>query len=269
MLIEALKVALLYYAIIWISTMAGVFHLNRPIVVGPLVGLILGDLHTGIVLGATFESVFLGVIAVGGAVPADATIGSLMGTAIAILTGATGSKALAVAVPVSTLGVILMQVTYAYMPLLLPKMDQLAKRGDEKKVVKYNFIMSALFPLLNTVVIFFSILLGVNAIGDLLNILPKFISNGFTAAGAMLPAVGFAMLLNMLYKTKYIGYFFLGFALVVYLKLPNLAVAIFAVVLALLIYDIEQNILDTKNSGNGGTPSMKDEKEKEEEDFLS
>ncbi|MFC0290088.1 PTS mannose/fructose/sorbose/N-acetylgalactosamine transporter subunit IIC [Bombilactobacillus bombi] len=265
MFLKALEIAILYYVIVWLSNMAGLFHFNRPIIVGPLVGLILGDLHTGIILGATFESVFLGVIAVGGAVPADATIGSLMGTAIAILTHISGAKALAGAVPVSAVGVILMQITYAYMPLLLPKMDQLAKKGDEKGVVKYNFIMSALFPLLNTVIIFFSIFLGVNAVGNLLKIIPKFVQDGFTAAGAMLPAVGFAMLLNMLFKGKLVSYFFLGFALVVYLKLPNLAVAIIAIVLAITIYNATaKNSNPVAENGNN-----QGKKKTEEEEFLS
>lgn len=268
---KALGIALLYYIVMWLDVAMGIFHLNRPIVIGPLVGLLLGDLHTGIVLGATFESVFLGVIAVGGAVPADATIGSLMGTAIAIMTKMSGAKALAVGVPVSALGVLLMQVTYAYMPLLLPKMDQLAKKGDEKGIIKYNFIMSALYPLLNAIVVFFSLLLGVNAIGNLLKVIPKFVQDGFTAAGAMLPAVGFAMLLNMLFKGRLFGYFFLGFALVVYLKMPNLGVAIIAIVIALMIYDLEQKMIVTQATNMKTDTAVKqiNQKEMEEEDFLS
>lgn len=271
MFLQALGIALLYYVVMWLNVAVGIFHLDRPIVIGPLVGLLLGDLHTGIVLGATFESVFLGVIAVGGAVPADATIGSLIGTAIAIMTKTSGAKALAVGVPVSALGVLLMQVTYAYMPLLLPKMDQLAKAGDEKGIIKYNFIMSALYPLLNAIVVFFALLLGVNAIGDLLKVIPKFVQDGFTAAGAMLPAVGFAMLLNMLFKRKLFGYFFLGFALVVYLKMPNLGVAIIAIVLALTIYDLEQKIIAAKATNAEVTVSndQASQKQQEEEDFLS
>ncbi len=37
---------------------------NRPIVVAPLVGLALGDLDTGIKLGATLELVFMGAFPV-------------------------------------------------------------------------------------------------------------------------------------------------------------------------------------------------------------
>ena len=39
---------------------------DQPIVVGTLVGLFLGDLQTGIILGAMLEATFIGVVNVGG-----------------------------------------------------------------------------------------------------------------------------------------------------------------------------------------------------------
>lgn len=37
----------------------GLTHMHRPVVLGPLVGLILGDLHTGILTGGTLELVWM------------------------------------------------------------------------------------------------------------------------------------------------------------------------------------------------------------------
>lgn len=34
----------------------GLTHMHRPVVLGPLVGLVLGDLHTGILTGGTLET---------------------------------------------------------------------------------------------------------------------------------------------------------------------------------------------------------------------
>lgn len=39
--------------------------LDRPIVTGPIVGLILGDVHTGIVMGASLELVMMGIVGIG------------------------------------------------------------------------------------------------------------------------------------------------------------------------------------------------------------
>lgn len=33
----------------------GLTHMHRPVVLGPLVGLVLGDLHTGILTGGTLN----------------------------------------------------------------------------------------------------------------------------------------------------------------------------------------------------------------------
>ena len=39
----------------------GLTHFHRPVVLGPLVGLILGDLPTGILVGGTLELVWMGL----------------------------------------------------------------------------------------------------------------------------------------------------------------------------------------------------------------
>ena len=43
----------------------------RPIVVSPVIGALLGDLQTGVMVGATLELVFMGAIQIGAAVPPD------------------------------------------------------------------------------------------------------------------------------------------------------------------------------------------------------
>ena len=47
----------------------GTNMIQRPIVLGPLVGLVLGDLSAGITIGATLELFFLGSISVGAYIP--------------------------------------------------------------------------------------------------------------------------------------------------------------------------------------------------------
>ena len=52
---------------------------SRPIITGVLVGLVMGDLKTGIILGATLEMVFIGSITLGAAVPPDVITGGSWG----------------------------------------------------------------------------------------------------------------------------------------------------------------------------------------------
>jgi fructoselysine and glucoselysine-specific PTS system IID component len=77
--------------------------LSRPLVLGPLVGLVLGDLTQGVIIGATLELIFMGNIKVGAAIPPDVITGGVLGTAFAIMSGKGAAIALAIAIPISIL----------------------------------------------------------------------------------------------------------------------------------------------------------------------
>ena len=79
---------------------------NRPLVLGALTGLALGDVATGCQVGATLELVYLGAQAIGASNPPDMTSGSVIGTAYVIAAGADVAEAVAIAVPVSLLSMI-------------------------------------------------------------------------------------------------------------------------------------------------------------------
>ena len=66
-MLNAFLVALAVFICVGGAELIGFTMLNRPIVIGPLVGLFLGDLHTGVVVGASLEAVFMGVVNIGGA----------------------------------------------------------------------------------------------------------------------------------------------------------------------------------------------------------
>ena len=65
----------------------GTSLLSRPIITGVLTGLVLGDLQSGLVLGATLELAFIGAFSIGAAIPPEIISGAILGTAFAITTG--------------------------------------------------------------------------------------------------------------------------------------------------------------------------------------
>ena len=83
--------------------MGGTSMVMRPLVVAPMVGLVLGDLPTGLVVGASLELVFMGAMQIGAAVPPDVIVGAGLGTAFAIISGKGTETALALALPISIL----------------------------------------------------------------------------------------------------------------------------------------------------------------------
>lgn len=60
-------IALLGYS----EWLTGTSYLQRPIVLGPLVGLVMGDMVTGTIMGATMELAMVGAISVGAYNPPD------------------------------------------------------------------------------------------------------------------------------------------------------------------------------------------------------
>jgi PTS system mannose-specific IIC component len=71
-------------------TAAGQFMVSQPIVAAPITGWILGDVTTGLVIGAVLELIWVLDAPIGTFVPADASIGAVSATAIAII-GSGGS----------------------------------------------------------------------------------------------------------------------------------------------------------------------------------
>lgn len=73
-------------------TAAGQFMISQPIVAGPVTGWMLGDPIAGIVIGSVLELVWLLDLPVGTFVPADATIGTVSATAVAVLGSQAGAS---------------------------------------------------------------------------------------------------------------------------------------------------------------------------------
>jgi PTS system mannose-specific IIC component len=66
-------------------TAVGQFMISQPIVSGPLVGWVLGDLTAGIIIGVVLELIWVVDMPVGTFVPANSTVSAVSATAIAAL----------------------------------------------------------------------------------------------------------------------------------------------------------------------------------------
>ena len=62
MMLDAFFVALAVFVGVAGHELLGMAMLSRPIVVAPLAGLLLGDVQTGLIVGASLESIFMGVV---------------------------------------------------------------------------------------------------------------------------------------------------------------------------------------------------------------
>lgn len=216
----------------------GTTLLSRPLVLGPLVGLVLGDPVQGVIIGGTLELIFMGNIKVGAAIPPDVVTGGVLGTAFAIISGKGPAIALAIAVPVSILAEMMISGLFVFRAVLNKKFSQYAEDGDYKKIQRLHIISGLLRPLLMGVIILLALQLGAGAMKSFLDMIPSWVQSGLQVAGNMLPALGFALLMNLMFNKQVAPYFFLGFMLAAYLKLPMIAIGGLGVVIALIVTQV-------------------------------
>ncbi len=210
---------------------------NRPIIVAPLVGLVLGDLTLGIQIGATLELIFLGAVPIGASNPPDMVSGTIIGTSFVILSGSNIGAAVALAVPVATLVLLFDNLLMMFVLTSSSHMaDKYAKLGDYKAVERIVVLSSIGNKLILALVVGFAFYIGIPVIEQVLEVIPAFIITGMDVAAGMLPAIGFAMLAKMLLTKELFAYLLAGFLLAAYFQLPVFGIALVGLVIALLIF---------------------------------
>lgn len=99
MLIQATLVAIVAFLASVDEQLFGASMMGRPLFTGMLVGAIMGDVATGVTVGAALEAMFMGSIMVGSAVPPEVYASSTLSIAIAINAGTGAGSAVALALP--------------------------------------------------------------------------------------------------------------------------------------------------------------------------
>lgn len=224
---------------------------NYPLLIGLVAGLIMRDIKTGLVVGATLQLMVLGVGTYGGASMPDFMTGAIVGTAYAVMSNKGINFAIGLAVPVGLLMVQLDVLARFTNTFFLHRVDKLIEKDDEKGVARN--IVYGMFPwgFSRAIPVLLMLLVGKETIQTVVNALPAWLSSGLSAAGGILPVVGIAILLRFLPTKRFIAYLFIGFFLAAYIKVPMLGVAIIGVAMAIIYYKQSEN-KNLNNSIEGG-----------------
>ncbi|MDD2964988.1 MAG: PTS sugar transporter subunit IIC [Bacteroidales bacterium] len=229
----------------------GITMIDRPLVMCSLVGLVLGDLQAGVLIGASLELIFLGNVAIGAATPPDIVTGSIVACAFGILSGEGTEAALTLAIPIavmaSYLGVLVRIINAQFQHIA----DGFARKGDSKSVARIHVAAAPLYMISVFVPVFLSIMFGSDAVSAILNAIPVKITDGLKIASSLLPALGFALLINMMISKKLTPYFALGFLIAAYSGIDLIAVALIATCLAFIVSQLSGNN-SNKDSGSNG-----------------
>ena len=189
---------------------------GSPVFAGFITGLVMGDLGTGLFIGASLQLTVLGVGTFGGASRIDATSGAVLATAFSVAKGIDPEIAIAtIAVPVATLLTyfdILGRMTTTY---FAHRVDAAIERFDYKGIER-NYLLGAVpWALSRALPVFLALTYGGAYVQSIVDFVEqyKWIANGLTLAGRMLPGLGFAILLHYLPVKRHLHYLALGFGL--------------------------------------------------------
>ncbi|WP_162266689.1 PTS sugar transporter subunit IIC, partial [Clostridium botulinum] len=133
MFVKALLIAI-WAGIAGIDLYDGLLHIHRPIVTGLVVGLILGDVKTGLIVGAALELVFMGMVPLAGAQPPNVVIGGIIGTSIAILGKLEPQAAVGVAIPFAVAVQAAITFIFTLFSFFMHKADKYAENADTKVI---------------------------------------------------------------------------------------------------------------------------------------
>ena len=210
---------------------------SRPLVTGVLVGLIMGDVKTGMIVGATLELAFMGSFSIGAALPPDTVSGAILGTAFAIKMSAGAEIALPLALPIATLALFIKNLAHVIlMPNFVRMADDYAEKGDSRAVNRINMIAGFSYVFVAQMLpVAIGFYVGADAVQLLINKIPEFVITGLQIATGILPAFGLALLMEPIMNKKMAIFFMIGFSLSSYLQLPVTALAIFGIAMALII----------------------------------
>ena len=237
---QAILIALLY----WISQAKiwyGFSIMRMPLCIAPFIGLMFGDIPTALQVGATLQMIYIGSIAPGGNPPADEGLASCIAIPIALTAGIDPTVAISLAIPLGLLGVVLENVRKTLNTFFVHMADKYAAEGN----VRGLQLSATLYPILlafpmRFIPVFIACLFGPEAIQAFVNMLPEWITHGLSAAGNILPALGFAITMIVIGKKQYLPLFVIGFFIVAYTGLSTVGIAIFGACAVLMIMQLQR-----------------------------
>ncbi|BDP81103.1 PTS fructose transporter subunit IIC [Enterococcus faecium] len=191
--------------------------MNAPVFAGFFSGLVMGDVVTGLYIGGSLQLMVLGVGTFGGASKIDANSGTILATAFSVALGMDPEQAVAaIAVPVASLMIQLDVLARFANTFFAHRIDKNVEDMNYKAIGR-NFLLGALpWSLSRLVPVFLALAFGGGVVEKVVAVLNgdlKWLGDGLSVAGAVLPAVGFAILLRYLPVKKHFPYLILGFTI--------------------------------------------------------
>lgn len=227
--------------------------LRRPLLIGPLVGIILGDLPTALVVSATLELMWMGLGNMAGYQTPDMIVGTIVGTTFAITTGQGIAAGVATATTVAILSQQFMLIFMFVRQFFFVWADKLSETGNFDSLLAINIASVVLQFLIRAVPTFLIVYFGGGIVDSILSSIPTNVLGGLGTASRILPAVGLSILMTIIMKKGMGAFLLFGFVLSAYLNLEILAITLISISFG-TIYTWIMQVLENQEE-NKNTPS--------------
>lgn len=241
MILQAALIGIFCYlgalSVPWVFGLTGGWYtLSRPLVSGMVVGFILGDVQTGILIGVAVQAVYIALVTPGGTMPADLNFVAYPAIALGILSGADPKVAVTIAATVGILGTVIFNFMMVINSYWANKADKAIREVDIKALKRAHVIYPQITNfLLRFIPTFVVVYFGAEYIQVLLGSIPSVVIDIMSVLGGILPAVGIGVLLKQIVKKDSILIFFMvGFICVTLLKINMIGLTILGVFLSYL-----------------------------------
>src|SRR6266567_1801136 len=237
MLLTALVLTLWACFCIYDTLGPTLIYASRPLIAGPVAGLVIGDVTLGMAVGGTIELIALGSYTYGGATIPDFTTGAIVGTTLAhaVSGGFTNqlSVGLALGIPAAVLLAALDPIGRFLPTFWIHRADVAAVSGKTREMTVLHFTAFIPWAAVRAVPTFLAVYYS-GAVANVEKHMPAWFTNGMTLVGGVLPAVGFAMLLTLLPVKRYWYMLLIGYVLFAYMKVTLVGIALFGIAIAFM-----------------------------------
>lgn len=248
-----------FWQIILLTIWAGVsivdqmtFNLgfNGIIQTGVFAGVVTGQPLLGLMVGGILQSYALGIGTYGGSSVPNWPAAAIIVTALSASMDDVSATIAMVGIPVAALTIQLDVLGRFANVAFQHRGDKYAKEGNSKQVFLSNQLGLSSWLISRMLPVFIALLFGPALIDILRDYMPEWLSNGFTIVSKIFPAVGFSTLLRYLPTKNYIHFLILGFAIAAWFGAPILAVSVFGLVAAIIVYKKDDDTLVANTGTN-------------------
>lgn len=224
---------------------------HRPLIACTLIGLVLGDLKTGIILGGTLEMLALGWMNVGAAMAPDAALASVVSAILVIVGKQSIGEGIAIAIPIAAAGQVLTIFVRTISVFFQHKADQYAEEANFRGI-ELCHIGGLLLQGLRVAIpaYFVALVAGTSAVTAALDAIPEVITRGLQISGGFIVVVGYAMVINMMEAKALMPFFILGFAVASFTSFNLIGLGILGACFAIFFIQLNPKYHKATMGGN-------------------